>query len=335
MVAELYRPRFDPAGQAWETWEYVFRFPSGHTLLAQFQVTNAGLGSLRGVVVGIIMAPDGRTTLIKNGRPRDRWTYEGQGSTAVFRIAKHVLTIAPPVHRLHVQNSQGLFTVEATATTSALRPGRVTFEDGKFHELVVLAPRLKARGTAQFPGGPVIDLGEGTGVALRSYSNTADYKQAGSQFRFHTFDKDPQFSFVELTATEKIGGQRLGYLWVTRGADILAQSFDADRRFTTTRADPKSPHYPVAEGFVLADRGAAHAVTGEARLSLVRRDDLLDWLDSSVARLVVRQFSHPVQYLFDADYHLTLDWGGQRETVAGRGFAASAVLSTPPRDRPF
>ncbi|HLA76886.1 MAG TPA: hypothetical protein VJU18_04820 [Vicinamibacteria bacterium] len=335
LAPDQYRPRFDPGGQAWESWEYAFRFPNGYTLLAQFQISNLGLGSHRGLVVGIILGPDGRSTLIKNGRARDSWTYEAPGQGCTLKIAKHVLSLEPPRHRLHVQNSQGEFTVEAESLTPSLRAGRIRLDASRFYDLTVLAPRLKARGSARFPGGPLLDLGEGVGVALRSYSNLADYQQAASVFRFHSFDPGVQLSLAEITTTAKHGSERLGFLWMVRGSRVVFRSYDVDRRFTLTRRDAAGPGYPVPQALTLGAGRPDPAVSGQAKLELRRRDDLLGWLDSALVRFVVRQFSHPVQYVFDAEYAFDVETGGVREKLTGRALALCSILNHPRKDRPW
>jgi hypothetical protein len=328
---EAYAPHLSEDGQAWEAWEYIFQFSTGHTLISRFQVTNAGPGSNRAVSVGVIIAPDGRTALIRNSRERKDWTYSTSPSGVELRLARHLLRMSPPRFHVHMEHSQGRFTIDAESLTPAFRPGRLMLSKDKSYTLTVLAPRLKARGVVQLPGGPEVDLGEGHGIAVHAYSDMADHKQALSQLRFHTFDQGTQMSLLEFTTPERYEYQRVALMLVTRGNEIVHHSCDYGRTFTSLELDPEKPNYPKPLGFRLTERSPAGSVSGDVTLRTIRRFDILSWLNSAVARFFVKQVSHPIQYLFRAPYDVQVELGGKSERLIGTGFSTLSILNKPPQ----
>jgi hypothetical protein len=329
---ESYAPHFIDSAQAWESWDYAFRFPDGTSIFAQFQVTSLGPGKHRGVVVGVLILPDGRSVLIKNGRPRDQWSSRTDENGIELSIARHRLEIRPPSHKLHLENGRGRITLETTSRVPAARPGRLKYDGDKFYDLTVLAPRLSARATIEIPGSAALQLENGDGVGLHAFSNVADYKQAASWLRFHTFDDPLQVSFLEFTAPKKQAFQRVRFLVLAQEGAVLRTSVDYERSYAGFQEDPEKPHYPIPSRFHLRDRSERTELSGSADLRLRRRDDLLSWLDSSLLRFLVRRFSHPVQYFFDADYELSVDLGNGPQALRGTGLANLVILNQPPKD---
>ncbi len=332
VVPEAARPRFGRAGRAWESWEYVFGFPSGYTLLARMQVTSSGPGRHRALVVGMILAPDGRTALIKNGRPRDRWSFETTSDGVRLRVAHHEITAGLSGHRLLIQNSMGRFEVEAEPLSGPVRIGRVTLARDQSYELVLLAPRLRVRGRVQFPGEPEKDLGSGTGVALRAFSDVADFELADVWLSLHTFDRATQVSLLEFTTTKRLGRKRIGVLFATRGGEIVLRKAVYERELLGLAKDPLSPGYPVPARIRLSAADTDGLLTGQVRLELRRRDDIIEWIGSRLLGLFVRRIAHPIQYLFEADYRFDLERGGVAEECTGRGIACLSILNRPPGD---
>jgi hypothetical protein len=330
LPAAVFSPHLDGNGGAWESWEYLFRFSNGYTLLAQFQLTNKGPGSHRGIVVARIIAPNGTATLVKNSRDYGEWSYSMGPAGMDIYLATHQLHIAPPSHKVSIQATGCRFTIEAESVTPMVQPGRLAFSEDEFYDLTVLAPRLKAQGVLEFTDGPTIELRDGTGVALYVRSNMADHKQMLGLLRCHTFDGATQVSLMEFTAPEDYRYQRVGLLLIIRGSEVVYESYDYDRRYSALEPDPEDPHYPVPRGFVVSNHAGASGVQGEVKLRLIQRYDILDWVKSGIGRFFLRRTSHPIEYLFDADYELNLTLSEDPERISGRGFASLLMLNDPP-----
>ena len=248
------------------------------------------------------------------------------------RLARHVLTFGPERHELLLHNSRGRLVLEAERLVPPFRPGRVDLGRGRFYDLTVPAPRLTARARFTPPGEAEIDLGEGAGLCVRAYSNTPDH-DATAWFRLHTFDRELQLSLLEMTGSREQGYAHAGVLWVTRGRELLVRTSDPLRHFQDLQADAIGPFYPVPRSLRLSS--AAAGLSGEAALRLVRRDDLLDWVDNALVRLLLGRAAHPVQYVFDTDYVFDITHGGRRERQAGTGVALFTLPGAPPKAEPW
>ena len=325
-------PRLLRDGQAWESWDYVFVFDNGYRLMGQFQVTNQGPGTHRALAVGLILAPDGRVALMKNGRSRKKWSYSKNEVQVAMRVAKHSLVIEPPRHVIHMENSRGMFHVEARAVSPAVYAGRIRYPGGRYYDLLFMAPQMVAQATVRFPGEPPIDLGRGRGMATRAYSNKSDYKQALGWFRFATFRDDLNLLYWEMILTRDHGFRRIPLLLVTRKDGLVHVSTRVERTLLDLHKDPRKPHYHVPGRLTFRDLSESGAISGEIQLEPLHRYDVLDWIDSGIIRFFIKQATHPVQYIYRGDY--TLQWrarNGELKIVRGEGFANLALLNKPPK----
>ena len=116
---------------------------------------------------------------------------------------------------------------------------------------------------------------------------------------------------------------------VVRKGQVVYSGWDEGRRYTDLRVDPEKPRYPVPEGLELVNQGGS-GVQLEAHFRLLHRFDILDWVNSSLVRFVVRQVFHPIEYLFDADTTLRFDLGAGPQTLKAQGFATLTILNRPP-----
>lgn len=73
------RSRLGPGELATEQWDLTIRLDSGHFVLAQFLVTNIGLGDANAAVTGHVVAPDGVTTRFRQGKSADAWRMSEDG----------------------------------------------------------------------------------------------------------------------------------------------------------------------------------------------------------------------------------------------------------------
>src|SRR5262249_19112599 len=157
-----------------------------------------------------------------------------------------------------------------------------------FYEMIVLAPRLKAKGMVQLTGRPALELNDGEGVAVYSRSTVADHKAQLSALRFHTFDRDTQLSLLEITTPKKYEYQRIALLFVVRGAEVLYHNWNFERRYSSLQPDAEKPRYPVPQGFVIANHGPKRHLDSTVQFRLIHRFDILSWINSGVARFFVK-----------------------------------------------
>ena len=325
---DAYEPHLAERAIEWETWDYVFWFPDGHRLLAQFRVTSAGPGRQHGVVVGIVVRPDRSTTLIRNSRPRGEWRFEAQADEVRLSLHTHEFLIGRERHRLRLKNRMGRFEIEAEATTPKVVLGPVRYAGGERFELTLLAPRLRCRGVLQLKGEPALELRDGWGIASHALSTLPDRLQAASTLALHTFDAPEQVSVLAFAAPRGRGQQSFGWLLVSRAGRPLQVVSRFGTRWGGALREGEPPHYLWPRSLELT---AAGGLPAQATIALtpIARFDILSWIDNALVRLLAGRLSHPVQRLFDADYSLRLDADERATPRLGRGVALLSILNQP------
>jgi hypothetical protein len=323
-----YRPRLDDRTLEQQIWDYVFWFPTGHRLLAQFQITNAGPGRHTGLVAALIVFPDKTTRLIKNSRPRDEWTYEVQNTDVRVSLARHVLDIGATRHTLHIESRVEQIDVAAQSVTPGVILEPVRYADRDRYELTVLAPRVRCTATIRLEGQAPITLTDGGGIVLHSVSTLPEYDQALNVMRLHTFDRPVQSSLLSFSVPGSRSGQSMGWLLTMPEGGPIDIAEAIDRRYGDLVKERESPGYTSPRRVQVTGRGA-RAVEATASLALVGRFDILGWINTAIGRFFARRFFHPVQYLFDANYDLQLGTGTDRMAASGQGFGLLWILNQP------
>ena len=324
----LYRPHLDDRSLEGETWDYVLWFPSGHRLIAQFQITSAGPGRHTGLLAAMIVFPDKTTRLIKNSRPRAEWKYEERGTDVRVSLVHHVLDIGATRHRLHIESEHAeRFNVEADAIAPAVRLGPVRYGTRDRYELTVLAPRVRAAATLQVDGQPPVTLTGGGGIVLHSDSTLADYDQALNVMRLHTFDRPVETSLLAFAPPGGTASQSVGWLLSLGEGQPLEVAQTVERRFGGLVKEREDPGYWSPRTVQLTTRAPAPLNLGMT-LVPVGRFDIIDWMNTALGRFVARRLFHPVQYLFDVDYELHAGPVGQR-LASGKGFGLLWILNQP------
>lgn len=334
LPASLYQPAFLTDGDASETWDYAFYFEeTRHLLLAQFMVTNLGPGDHRGAALGWILPADGEPGIVRNSRKRSEWSLDVTADAMRMGVGNHVLQIEHPRHVVQVNHGKrGTFQLEATASTPPFRLGRIDYGRGEFLDLALLAPRLRAHGMVQMPGQPAVTLRDGVGVALYRGTTVAERDRMVGALRFDSFQGDRQVSLFELTASKSRAHQRLAALLVLQGASIEYHATGFERQFIDVAREAEQPGYPLPGGFAFRHVAGDRRVVGQADLELLRRDDVLSFVNGGLTRFFARMSlrSRPVGYRFRADYDLDLRLGDEASRAAGVGLATLTLVNAPP-----
>lgn len=313
----------------WESWDYAFSFPGGWRLLAQFQITNAGPGRRHGLVTAVIVEPDGSTRLLRNSRPRERWRWETSADQVRVELHTHLFAMGPARHELSLRHRMGRFEVTALPAAPAVDLGRVSGPGGSAFELAVLASRLRARGSVQLPGRPALELRDGWGVASRSRSTVPVHRQMLGSVALHTFDPSAQISLFALAPPEP--GQPFGWLLLVREPGTVEVTRAVERHWSGAVREDESPRYSTPRWLDL--RTGSGLAEAHVRLQPLARYDVLGWIQNRIVRWLAGRVSHPVQYVFEADYALR---AGPRpgETASGRGLLLLSILDQPRAEWP-
>lgn len=323
---QAYEPRRDDdTTVASESWDYVFSFPNGYRLLAQFQVTNAGPRRRHGFVTAVVVLPDRTTRVFRNSRPRGEWQSELVPDQVRLSLGRHRFTLGRERHQVHVTHHEGRFEIEAETTTPAVELGRVP--EAGASELTLLAPRLRCRGVLQLPGQAPVELADGWGVATLTRSSQPAHRQARSSVVLHAFDPALQWSLFALATPRERGQESAGWLLLSRDGGS-PEVLRAERRWAGAVRDLEAPHYLTPRELTL------HASGADARVTLrpVARFDVLGWIKNPLTRFLAGRSSHPVQYLFDARYELRV--GAGPAPLTGEALMMLAVFDQPQPEWP-
>jgi hypothetical protein len=276
----------------------------------------------------MVVLPDRTTRLIRNSRPRDEWSYELAEDEVRLSLHTHRFSVGQRRHRVQLRNRHGRFEIEAEATTPSVELGPVRYSRDDRYELALLAPRLRCQGFVQFPGEAAVTLGDGRGIALHALSTLPNHRQALAVAALHSFDQPTQLSMLAFAAPRGSGQESVGWLLVSREGRSVEVVPSFDRRWADATRDRDEPNYLVPRTLQLSS-GRPPSLEARVSLRLVERFDLLSWINSAIGRFLAGRVSHPVQYLFDADYELRVAAEPRTPPITGRGFAMLSILNQP------
>ena len=304
--------------------KYTFKGEFGERGSFYFSLTisNIGLGDHNMESKGRLTI-DGQKFTWKKELDDDEWSSE----KGRFHIKAGPADISGTPDRLVMKAGKGSDEVEMVFTpiARAWRPrnGQITW--GKDHLIsdFTVFPLMKVEGRYKLGGGDWKTI-EGRGFGGRSWSDLAPYGQARWTMEFRGIQGDYTVYFRELGTTDEYGRQRIPYLLITKGADILVESFDYT--LTPTKVFTDTAHenqYKVPEDFTLVGKDAEEPGKRQFRGKMTKRKldgrkDLLKDMNGALA-LIAKRYSKPVSYDYDTDYLIEVKVGDQVERIEGTG----------------
>ena len=303
--ADLLVPRLLADETYSEGWEQLVRFADGSLLAAHFMITNLGPGSHRGIVIATLTLPDGRSLLIKNGRPRKAW--QPLSGPTGLGIARHRLERRADGYRLRLKNSVAEVELRFRPTLPPWDLGRLWTDRGvgRYQDVYYYAPRLVAEGRYR-PGpasggsddGPWRPLAGGRGYALRYVNSTGAHRLLRHRLRLTSLDDGPEAVTGELVVT--LGGGLRGRLARWRDGRRVW-----DRPLERLQRVPRNGDRPLAEA-ELAGPGLRLRLEAPR---LLQRFDVLARM-GLLERLLIGAYSRPVERRYLARARLQGPGGG-------------------------
>lgn len=307
--------------------KYTFEadFGKDDGLYFSILITNLGIGDHKLVAKGHITI-DGQEFEWKKELDDDEWSYEKkklfiQAGPASIRGTPEALVVA-------AARGNSSFELTFTPIAQPWRPGngRIQFGRKRYVTDYTVFPLMKVTGHGQINGGAKKEI-SGTGFGSHSWSELGVHKQALWMIEFRGISGEDTLYIRELKTTPEYGGQRVAYLLITRGREVLIESFNDDYKFMVDEkdvmTDQEHPNrYRVPESFKLLGRDASlteRQFRGWGKKKRLRkRNDLLKSM-SSVARLVVERFSKPVRYEYETDFMIEVKTKEGVQRVGGLG----------------
>lgn len=302
--------------------KYTFNaeFGARGSLYVSLTIANLGFGDHKMEAKGRLTL-DGKTFRWNKKLDDDEWS----SAKGRLNIQAGPVTLSGTPERLTFDVKSGSNELQMVFTPIAQpwRPGsgRVVYGSERKVSDYTVFPLCKVQGTVTMEGARQ-EL-SGIGYGTRSWSELAIYEQARWTLEFRGISEDRTVYLRELSPSADYARTRIAYLLVTKGSEILFESFDYT--FTPTSIFSDSRHengYRVPESFTIV----AKDVSDPARLMrgkftkkrLRKRTDELTRMNAAL-RMIVRRFSKPVSYAYETDFLVEVKHTDGVEQISGTG----------------
>ncbi len=254
-----------PGDQASEHWDLTARFDSGHVLVAEFIITNIGIGDRNAAAFGYVIAQDGKKRRFRNGRREGNWQISPD--RLLIEVGKSRLDLHGPPYQLRVDKKRLKLNIQIRPNGPAAWSD--AFSDSGF-AIDLLAASATAQGSLWMKGMPApIDI-RGTLALTHSWTEEASTDLIVRRVEFFSLQPECPLYAVDLTAPN---GKRVQWM-VTKGPDNTSDwtqqvTFGMDGE----AAGPQDDGYPVPGTLRLK----APELEGQVQLERVLvQDDPLD-----------------------------------------------------------
>ena len=266
--------RLLPDEHASEHWNLTARFESGHMLVAEFIITNIGIGERNAAATGYIITPDGKQRRFRNGRLNGDWRLSPD--RLQIEVGKSRLDLRGPPYQLRVDKRSAQLDIQ-------IRPnGPPSWSDAfsaSGYEIDLLDASATAEGSLWIKGMPEQIAVRGTVALTHSWVTEAVADQIVRRVEFFSLQPDCALYAVNLTSPEGEQTQWVAAKEEGRTTDWTEHVSFAQPSFTMTGKASGQGHkgYPVPGSLMLKTPQLA----GQIRIATVfLHDDPLDELPS-------------------------------------------------------
>lgn len=302
--------------------KYTFNadFDGGGSFYFSLTISNLGLGDGKMEAKGRLTVGGERFTWKKN-LDDDEWSSAKPGFDVKAGPARISGTPTNLVMTAKANGAEVELTFTPIANPWRPRDGKVRWGDEGVSDYTVF-PLMKVEGRYKKTGGDWAPLA-GRGYGTHSWSSVAPYEAMRWALELRGIDGDKTIYMRELGAAEDFGKARIPYLLVTRGNEVLFESFDYEMKPTATLTDEKHDNrYVVPEAFILIGKDASdpkRLIRGKVtKKKLRKRREPLKKMNAAV-RAVASQYSEPVSYEYDVDVLVEVKVGAETEQIRAVG----------------
>ena len=284
-------------------------------------IANLGIGDRKMEAKGRLTL-DGETIKWKKKLAADEWSF----TEAPFSITAGPAKLSGDPKKLTFDIKAGDKTITATMTAVAQpwrpRNGRVLFGKKRLATDFTVFPLGDVELKLTHADGRTVTA-KGRGHGSRSWTEIAVYEQSRASLEFRGIDGDKTIYIREIMPSKEYSQKRIAYLLITKGGEILVESFDFELAVQEVDTDDAhSNRYQVPVNMNLMGQDAEDSnrlFRGRlVKRKLRKRKDLLKSMNAMV-RMVAQRYSQPVSYSFDADYLFEIKLPDSVEKLAGIG----------------
>jgi len=303
--------------------KYTFNadLEGGGSFYFSLTISNLGIGDAKMEAKGRFTI-GGETFRWKKALDDDEWRH----GKKEFRIEAGPARISGTPDRLVMTAKAKGADVELVFTPIARawrpRDGRVRWgKDGDVSDYTVF-PLMQVEGRYKKAGADWAEV-KGKGFGSHSWSSLAPYETTRWTMELRGIDGETTIYLREIGAATEYGRVRIPYLLVTRGREILVESFDYQMKPTSMMTDSKHDNqYKVPEVFTILGKDSEdpkRMVRGKVtKKKLRKRREPLKNMNAAM-RAVASQYSEPVSYDYDVDYVMEVKVGAETHRIKGVG----------------
>ncbi len=266
-------------------------------------ISNLGIGDHKMDARGRLTI-DGKKFKWKKSMDEDEWSFDKKGFSIKAGPAK--ISGTPKKLKLEVKKGKKALEFSFTPIAQAWRPrnGQIQYGKERKRSDFTLFPLMKVKGRYKMDGS--WKEIEGIGYGSRTWSELAVYEQNRWNLQFRGIDGESTIYLREIGATSDYNNKRAAYLLITKGSEIVIESFNYKFKTNETYTDGKHENrYKVPESFSILGVDAeekGRKFRGKfTKKKLKRRKDLLADMNSAV-RMVAERYSKPVRYDYKTKY---------------------------------
>jgi len=284
-------------------------------------ISNLGFGDRKMEAKGRLTI-DGQSIRWKKKLDADEWSF----TKAPFSIKAGPATLSGTPKRLVMTAAVGKQRVEAVMTPIARpwrpRNGRVLFGTERKVSDFTVFPLTQVEVKYNLGDGQEKTV-SGRGHGTRSWSEIAVYEQSRSSLEFRGITDNKTIYIREIFPAREYAQNRVAYVLITKGSEILIESFDFELKPTDMYTDNAHPNqYRVPVSFDLVGKDAEdpnRLFRGRVTKKRLRsRDDILKSMNA-VVRMVAKRYSQPVSYSYESDFLIQVKNGDQVDSLSGVG----------------
>ena len=255
----------------------------------------------------------------KNDFKEGQWSFTS-GEPMNITAGKATMEGTPQAVTFKNETDGGAYELTFTPIANAWRPkaGQVQYGVDNHPYDVTLFPLMKVSGKYKRPGGEWQNV-EGRGYGSHVWGDLAPYSMNRWTLEFRGISGDYSIYMRELGTTDTYGQTRIPFLLITKGSQILVESYDYSFTPTDVFTDEKHENkYKVPKSFTLAGNDAENpniqfrASIKEKKLNK-RKDYLADL--GAVKAAVAGRFAKPVLYDYDTDFTFEVKTASGVETI--------------------
>lgn len=319
-----------------EYWEQSFLFEDGTLVSSQFLAANFPwpVGKEHGIMVASVITPDGKKTIIKNGRNLGGWGFDPEKFN-IF-IHTHRLKSDGDTYDFHI-GTVGRNVVNATGkmNLAALDHGRIENKKG-FMESSIYLPYFQGKGNwkMQLEKKKPLETGSGKvqGFGIHALYTQPVQKLLRSWLRVNGLqreDNDQPLPF--LSAIEKTDGSYDIVFTLKNAAGEITRFSNVNLEYKEIKAGKKKSTFPAVIEVKAENEG--ESLSGVIRLT--RKIDHFNFNDhlNFIERSFTRSRASIINYRYIADYELSYVTASGTQNLSGKAFSEYQDVQPPKKKK--